>query len=274
MQVKANAKINLALDVVDRKSNGYHELDMIMVSLELADNVEIEFNEEDEIIMGDTELSLENNTVYKALKLFKEHTGIIKNFKIKVEKNIPMQAGLAGGSSDAAAVLIGLNEITNSKLDLDELMFLGAKIGADVPFCLFKKLARVKGIGEKITKINNNVIFDVLLVKPKTGVSTKEAFELLDIENLKHPAIDSIVNKLENNESFLHLIDNSLEQSALKLNLDIYQIKKDLKSYGLKHVLMSGSGSCVFAIDNKDKLFAVYNEIKDKYDFVCLTKTI
>lgn len=251
MIIKAHAKINLGLNVIERYPNGYHSLDMIMMPLALHDTIEIQISEVNEVVFNDSELVIdESNTVVKAMSLMQEEYNIKEKFKIIVSKKIPMQAGLAGGSADAAAVLKGINSLVHCGASIEELAILGKRIGADVPFCVIQQSARVKGIGEQIKVIPQTLDSYVLLVKPNKGVSTKEAFEMLDFNTLLHPPMEEIENALMDGrmKDMFTLLGNSLEQSAFVLVPEIKEIKEHLQVKGFDVVLMSGSGSTVFAL--------------------------
>ena len=153
MKIKANAKVNLVLDVVRRMDNGYHELDMIMVPLSLCDVLNVTIAEEDQIVCGEANFPLdESNTIYKAILLMREHFALKEHFHVEVEKRIPMQAGMAGGSADGAAMLKAIVSLCNLSVDEEEMLVIAKKIGADVPFCYVNEASRVQGIGEKVRR--------------------------------------------------------------------------------------------------------------------------
>ncbi|MGL5978567.1 MAG: 4-(cytidine 5'-diphospho)-2-C-methyl-D-erythritol kinase [Erysipelotrichaceae bacterium] len=274
MKLQANAKINLALDVVTRLDNGYHDLDMIMMPLALHDEIELSCSDDMQYVIDGSDLAMdEHNTIVKAVNLMKATFAIEQNFHIKVTKHIPMQAGLAGGSADAAAVLRGINSLLNLGLGIETLASLGKQIGADVPFCVYNTCARVKGIGEKIRPISNTLQTHVLLVKPNVGVSTPEAFRTLDFTTLHHPDIDAMEQALTNRDwdALVATTGNSLEQSAFVLAPSVAQIKQELQELGFSYVLMSGSGSTVFALSNDVKLL---EEARVKYECQGLFSTV
>lgn len=273
MKIEANAKINLTLDVVRKRDDGYHELDMIMVPLSLCDSLEVSIADRDEIICGSANFPLdESNTIYKAITLLKERFHLKEHFKVVVDKRIPMQAGLAGGSADGAATLKAIISLCKLNIEEEELLMIAKKIGADVPFCVINEVSRVQGIGEKVTRFNIDCPFYLLLVKPEAGVSTKKAFSMIDFENCMHPNVDEAQFALENNEydKFCSCIGNTLEQSAFIITPIIKTIKEELISLGMDSVLMSGSGSTVFGITRDQTwLDQVEQEMKKKYSFVC-----
>lgn len=275
MQILANAKINLSLNVVLKMDNGYHELDMVMMPLALADELELNVHSSNELIIKGSNLVVdEHNTILKAIALMQETYGLREHYQVVLHKRIPMQAGLAGGSADAAAVLRGINELARLHRPLEELAALGKKIGADVPFCVHNTCARVKGIGEQIEPIANTLNMQVLLVKPEQGVSTPLAFQTLDHATLPHPDIDALIEALQNHDenALAKAMGNSLEQSALRLVPEIATIKAELTEMGFVHVLMSGSGSTVFALSHDTELLEkAHKHYKDQGLFSCVS---
>ena len=170
MKIEAHAKVNLSLNVVRKRDDGYHELEMIMVPLTLHDDVTVELSEQDSYSCNIEGLAIdESNTVVKAVKLMKDTYGIKEHFHVHMEKHIPMQAGLAGGSADGAAVMKGIHALLDLKVPISELSMLSKQVGADVPFCVYDTPAVVKGIGEDVTPINCQLDFEILLVQPQEG---------------------------------------------------------------------------------------------------------
>lgn len=269
MKESAYAKINLSLDVVCKREDGYHELSMIMLPLTFHDTLEIELSDKD-IYTSDSDMIFdESNTIVKAVKIMREAYKLKQCFKIHCEKRIPMQAGLAGGSADAAAVLRGINTLCDLRIPINELALLGKKIGADVPFCVLNKPAYVSGIGEKIEPFDPIFDYEILLVKPQKGVSTKRAFEMLDFKTAIHPQISKIVSalKIGNAKEWIPELGNTLEQTAFQLVPEIETIKKQLQKDGFDAVLMSGSGSCLFGLTHN---LALIEQVKvDKYYKEC-----
>lgn len=276
MEYKAYAKINLTLDVVKKRDDGFHELDMMMVPITLHDTLKVSFSDHDEIICGTNQFpNDETNTIYKAIQLMRDSYAFTEHFKVEVTKCIPMQAGLAGGSADGAAMLRAINEMCHLDKDLQELIPIAKKIGADVPFCLLNTSARVKGIGEKIEPFSIESDFYIVLVKPEEGVSTKEAFAGIDFEHCLHPDVSLTQQALLDNnyELFCSSIGNTLEQSAMQITPEVQMIKEELYKENFDAVLMSGSGSSVFALTkDKEKAKEVVEELQMKYDFVCMCK--
>ncbi len=275
---KAYAKINLCLDVKSRREDGYHELDMIMAPLDFYDQLTFNIAEEMSIECNVPYLVFnEKNTIIKAIHVLREEFGFNENFKITLKKHIPTQAGLAGGSADAAATMRAIKKLL--KLDISEkkMIELAKKVGADVPFCLKSKVARVQGIGEDLDYFKFRSDFFVFLVKPFRGISTKEAFELLDIETAPHPDVLKLKKSLiqENYNEFTQCLENSLEQSAFKLLPQIEEIKKALIEFGFDGALMSGSGSTVFAITRDEALVDSATKVfKKKKYFVRKTRIL
>lgn len=275
MEIKAHAKINLCLNVVGKRDDGYHELEMIMVPLTLHDVIQIEIAQEDLYTCSDPSLVVdEHNTVVKALRLLRETFSIQEHFHIHIEKHIPAQAGLAGGSADGAAVLRGIVEQLQLPINTAQLAMLGKKIGADVPFCVYQTCSIVKGIGEFVEPFSFECPYHIVLVKPNTGVSTPVAFAQLDFNACDHPDCEKVKHCLLSKtfNSLPALLKNSLEYSAFKMVPMIKTIKQDLQDMGCFVALMSGSGSTVFAL-TKDEALA--NHIVETYQkqglFSCKT---
>ncbi len=257
MKRKSFAKVNLALDVVKRQANGYHELDMIMAPIDLFDTIEIKIHPTMEFTCNKPYLPWDQrNSIYQAITLIKDTYQLATNFSVRLMKNIPSRGGLGGGSSNAALTLRMLNELLDLKISSTELAKLGLKLGADVPFCLYGQPARVQGIGEKLIPIKQHTSFWIFLAKPNLGISTKEAFKLLDVNQISHPAIDQVALALAEADypKLLATIGNSLENSAIQLGLPLTAIKNDLLSIGFDQVVMSGSGSTVLAFTQSEKL--------------------
>lgn len=271
MQESAYAKINLSLDVVCRRTDGYHELSMIMLPLTFHDTLSIEFSDED-CWTSDKAMPFDDtNTIVRAVKLMRDTYQLKQHFKIDCHKVIPMQAGLAGGSADAAAVMRGINQLCNLNIPNTDLAALGKQIGADVPFCVINKPAYVSGIGEKIEPFKPIFDYEIILVKPAMGVSTASAFKLLDFKSAKHPDIAKIVSALKegHDEEWLPLIGNTLEQPAFKLVPRIGELKQQMMEDGFDAVLMSGSGSALFGLTRNHQLIEEIIASNPYADCVC-----
>ena len=252
-QVKAYAKINLGLDVVRRLENGYHEVRMVMQTVGIYDILTFEKIEEGIKVTTDSgELPTdENNLIYKAALLMKEQYAISEGIHIHLQKNIPIAAGMAGGSTDAAAAMKGMNEIFALGCTQEELRDLGVKIGADVPYCIMGGTALAEGIGEKLTPLNAAPECYVLVAKPDINVSTKYVYEHLDASGVeKHPDIDGMVEAIAagNLRGVTERMENVLESVTVQAHPVIDVIKTQMKECGALNSLMSGSGPTVFGI--------------------------
>ncbi|MBQ3029641.1 MAG: 4-(cytidine 5'-diphospho)-2-C-methyl-D-erythritol kinase [Agathobacter sp.] len=252
--LKALAKINLGLDVVRRREDGYHEVRMIMQTIHLYDKLDIQKTKEEGITIT-SNLSYvptnENNLVYKAGKLLMDEFDIKEGVSVHLQKRIPVAAGMAGGSSDAAAMLYGMNEMFGLGLTRQQLMDRGVKIGADVPYCLMRGTALAEGIGEKLTSLSPMVKCPVLIAKPQISVSTKFVYENLKLdETMIHPDIDQLVTDIKNKD--LHAIaghmGNVLETVTIPEYPIIAEIKEQMMKSGAINSMMSGSGPTVFGL--------------------------
>lgn len=267
--VKAYAKINLGLDVIRKRPDGYHDVRMIMQAVHLHDIINIRKTKFQSITVRSNLYYLptdQRNIVYKAAALFMNNYSIKSGLNISLNKRIPVAAGLAGGSSDAAATLKGLNQLFQTELSLDELMQLGVKIGADVPFCLLMGTALSEGIGEILRPLAPMPACNILLVKPDINVSTKHVYEnlRLDVET-KHPDISAMLEALQETNIYklAPLMGNILESVTIKEYPVIEEIKAIMKDKGALVSLMSGSGPTVFGIfDNQSKAEKVYRFFK------------
>ena len=260
-RIKAYAKINLGLDVVRRLENGYHEVKMVMQTVGIYDVLDFERTDGGIVITTDSgELPTdENNLIYKAAKLMMETYPISGGVKIHLEKHIPIAAGMAGGSTDAAATLKGMNRLFDLGCTLKDLMELGVKIGADVPYCVMGGTALAEGIGEKLTPLAPAPDCYVLVAKPDINVSTKYVYEHLDAQEIvKHPDIDGMVEAIaeESLQGILDRMENVLETVTEKEYPVIGQIKQFLMQRGALGALMSGSGPTVFALYDRNDLAA------------------
>ncbi|MDQ0974214.1 4-diphosphocytidyl-2-C-methyl-D-erythritol kinase [Neobacillus niacini] len=272
--VKAPAKINLSLDVLYKRPDGFHEVEMIMTTIDLADRVELTLLEQDKIhILSHNRYVPDDqrNLAFQAAQLLKDLYQVKKGVQITIEKTIPVAAGLAGGSSDAAATLRGLNKLWGLGLTLDELAEIGSEIGSDVSFCVYGGTALAKGRGEMITDLPAPPTCWVILAKPFIGVSTAEVYRRLDLNGMKHPEIDEMVKAIKNNDyqSVCENVGNVLEDVTLKLHPEVAQIKEQMKRFGADAVLMSGSGPTVFGIVQHDsRMHRIYNGLRGFCDQV------
>ncbi len=254
IELKALAKINLGLDVLGRRENGYHDVRMVMQSIYLYDEVRIEKAEPEEISVISNLSFLptgEGNIAYKAAKLLKDEFQIKDGIKITLNKHIPVAAGLAGGSSNAAAVLFGMNRMFRLGLSQKELMERGVKLGADVPYCIMRGTVLAEGIGEELSVLPPMPKCTVLIAKPPVSVSTKVVYEALDSGNIvKHPDIDGIIEGLQNRDlrQVAASMGNVLEDVTIPMHPVIEDIKNEMKACGALNAMMSGSGPTVFGL--------------------------
>jgi len=276
MKERAYAKINLCLDVVGRRDDGYHELKMIMVPVNFYDILEMNFADETSLALNRSYLPVnEKNTIIKAIRVMQERYGVQAEFACSLSKHIPTRAGLAGGSADAAAAIRMINRMCRLNLPPEELIAAGKLVGADVPFCILNRPALVEGIGEKIMPFHCDPDFEILLVKPRKGVSTKEAFEIVDSQENDHPDCMALMNALIMNdyEGVVSNLGNSLEPAAVQLVSEIRVVKEKLTAMGFDGVLMSGSGSTVFGITrNTELLDASMEKLRNEKYFVRKTR--
>lgn len=259
MYIKAYAKINIALNVLGKDDNGYHQLDMVNLPLELRDTIEISvlpgskdsFITCDDIEIEDTKYNLISVAIAKAREKYK----FKQQFSIHVFKEIPISAGLAGGSANAAAILNALFELLKIKPSRQEVIELAKSIGADVPFCMFSVPSRVRGIGEIIEPINAKKVYQVLIVKPRNGLSTKNVFDQADTMELENGNVENVIKALETGDDGLlsSSVHNALEKVSFLMLPEIKAIKEMMVADGLKTVLMSGSGSSIIALENDAK---------------------
>ena len=269
--VKSYAKINISLNVLNKRSDGYHELDSVMVPIELHDTLLISYLERKDNFVTVDDFSnglIHYNLASQAIEVMAKKYNFNRHFRIYIHKVIPMQAGMGGGSSNAAFTMKAVDEMLKLNATDEELIELSTPLGADIPFFIKSVPARCGGIGEKMVPINIKNPYHVLIVKPDSGCSTKEVFKLADSQPYKQVNIDKVVEALENGDDELlaENMGNSLEEAAISLVPEIQEIKDYLFSKGLKLVLMSGSGSAVYALSHdKAELKKIMLEIEDKW---------
>lgn len=279
--INSYGKINLGLDVLYRRDNSYHEINTIMQQISLNDILTIkEIKKDIEIECNKEEVPLDStNLVYHAWKKMQEKTGINRGIKVNIYKRIPVAAGLAGGSANAAAVLKGLNELWGLKLSEKELMEIGVEIGADVPYCIMGGTAFAEGIGEKLTKIRSFKDKNVLLINPGIGISTAEVYKNIRLNKQSHIDIKKIMSFIEEDDinSVAKSITNIMEEVVIEKTPIISEIKRDMLDYGALGSLMSGSGPTVFGLfEDLDKLQFCKKNLEKKYNkgVVLIVKTI
>lgn len=269
IRLNALAKINLGLDVVRKREDGYHEVRMIMQTVKLYDQIEIHRTDKPGIKVKTNLQYLpvnENNLVYKAAQLLMEEFEIQKGVSIKLRKVIPVAAGMAGGSSDAAAALVGINRMFGLGLTKQELMERGVKIGADVPYCVMRGTALAEGIGEKLTRLAPMPKCHILIAKPGIHVSTKFVYTNLKADELtEHPDIDGQVAALKEGDlqGVASLMGNVLETVTIPAYPVIGEIKEQMLAYGAAGAMMSGSGPTVFGLfEDKECARAAYEKLR------------
>ena len=272
VQLKARAKINLTLDVLSRRENGYHDVEMLMQQINLYDNVTVSKNSSGEIKLTCTDVFLpidEKNIAFQAAKLMQEMFSIKEGFDIHIEKQIPVAAGLAGGSTDAAAVIKAINQLCELNLATEKLQEIGFKLGADVPFCFLEGCALAKGLGEILQPIRGFEHAWMVLVKPSFGVSTKEVYAGLDLNAIKErPETAKMIEALkeQNKRVILSGLCNVLETVTLNLYPKVAEIKETLTSYGAEGILMSGSGPTVFGFfPSYERAKKAHKKLKKQY---------
>ncbi len=279
--VKALAKINLAIDVLSKREDGYHEIDMVTIPLKLHDSIEITpfpANSRTETYLycdDPTIVCDESNLAYKALDAMRENLRVNGKFCINIHKRIPVQAGLGGGSADAAAVIKALDNYMHESIE-DKARIeqeLALKIGSDVPFCLYDKPSRVEGRGEKLTKINVMTPYQVLIVKPNVGLSTKSVYEAYDLvsDEISHPDITALIKGLEigDEEMIRKNMVNVLSVPAIKALPLIQELLDRMTEMGLVLNGMSGTGSACFALHKDKKILERAKNIFTKEGYEC-----
>ncbi|MBU5350544.1 4-(cytidine 5'-diphospho)-2-C-methyl-D-erythritol kinase [Paenibacillus sp. FSL W7-1279] len=266
---KAPAKINLMLDVLHKRPDGFHEVEMVMTMIDLADRLEMSEQKRDTIIItsqaGYIPLD-EKNLAFQAARLIKERYDVKQGVHIHLDKKIPVAAGLAGGSSDAAATLRGLNRLWGLGIPQEELLALGAELGSDVPFCVTGGTALATGRGEVLTPIPNPPQCWVIVAKPPINVSTAEVYGRLRSEQIqRHPSAERMVEALTQGsfQQMCQSLGNVLEEVTLKMHPEVQQLKEGMLKLGADGALMSGSGPTVFGLVSKEsKVARIYNGLR------------
>lgn len=260
---QCKAKINLAIDVLGRRANGYHDVRMVMQQVDVCDTVRIDLRDDGEIILhGENMPCDETNLAYRAARAYFDTVRSNQGCDIYIQKRIPMGAGMAGGSTDAAGVINGLDELVGSGLSLEERMKIGGRLGADIPFCIMGGCVLAEGIGDRLTPIPEPPKVYYLIAKPVQSVSTKWVYENLDFS--EKPAgldIDALVKAVRNHDlkGIYKNMGNVLENAAAAICPDVALYKADMIRLGAEVSLMSGSGSAVFGIfEDKEKADTAY----------------
>ena len=281
IQLKSRAKINVSIDILGKREDGYHLVEMIMQTIDLFDKIKIFSLKEDTIIIESNSLDIpldSTNIVYKAADLIKKQYNIKEGVKIIIEKNIPIAAGMAGGSSNAAAVLVGLNQLWQLKLSENKLKELGLKLGADVPFCIGGQTALAENIGEKLTKIDglSENIF-ILVCKPELFVSTKEIYEEIDSKIIEKRPNNKLLIQLLKENKIQQIADNMynvLEEVTRERYPVIEEIEKIMMENDALGSMMSGSGPTVFGLyRNREDAENCKNKLLKKFSQVYIVKS-
>lgn len=274
MKDRAYAKINLSLNITGVREDGYHTLESIFLPIDFYDELEIEKADKMSYSCNNRYIKFnESNTVVKAIELMKKEYDIKDNFNVYLDKHLPMQAGLAGGSTDASSVIRILDKMYGLNISKEKAIELTSKIGADVTFTYFSKPALVTGVGENIEPINVKEKYYCLIAKPSKGVSTKACYEAMDLATCPHPDINALRKALENGEDIIPFLGNSMEPAAINLVKEIADLKKEIVKMGADFALMSGSGSSVFTLSKDDQLIKkLASELKKEGYFARYTR--
>ncbi len=270
--MKARAKINLTLEVLDKRKDGYHNLKSVFQKVNLYDEIYIYKTDRNdfELETNIEELNSKDNIIYKAYLKLKERFDIISGVKVVLNKRIPMQAGMAGGSTDCASFILGMNKLFDLNLTEKEIITLGKSLGADVVPCLYNKAVLAEGIGEIVTKIDTSFKYYIVVIKPELSCNTGEMFKKLDSRDriLKIDNSENIIKALE--DSNIELLSNNLYNTFEDV-VETKSIKDELIKNKALGALLTGSGSCVFGIfKNKEEAKFAYNNLKEKYKtYIC-----
>jgi len=271
IRLKARAKINLGLDVLGKRENGYHDVRMVMQTVGIYDRLIITKIPEDEIRININLKFLpvnENNLIYKAYKLMKDEYGFSGGIDVDLNKFIPIAAGMAGGSTDAASTMFAINRLFELGLSNEELMKQGVKIGADVPYCIMRGTVLAEGIGEELKELPPMPKCTVLIAKPPISVSTKVVYEALDAKEIsEHPDIDGVIEGLEEGslKKVASAMGNVLEDVTIPMHPVIEEIKQEMKECGALNAMMSGSGPTVFGLfENRTAAREAQRRIREK----------
>lgn len=269
IRLKARAKINLGLDVLGKREDGYHEVRMVMQTIGIYDRLILTKIPEEEIRITSNLAFLpvnENNLIYKAIKLLKDEYHFPGGVSVDLNKFIPVAAGMAGGSTDAAAVLYGINKLWKLGIPMQRLMEYGLQIGADVPFCLLRGTALAEGIGEELTSLPPMPQCYILIAKPPVSVSTKSVYQALDaLAQPPHPPIDAQLEDLKAQDlaSLAAHMGNVLEDVTIPMHPQIAQIKQLMTDHGATTAMMSGSGPTVFGIfSDKEQAYIAKEQVR------------
>lgn len=277
---KARAKINLTLDVLHKRSDGYHEVEMVMQTVDFCDYISLQSSATGKVSVRSNALYIphdERNLAFRAAQVLRTQLGVHDGVVIDIDKRIPVAAGLAGGSADAAAVLRGLNQLWNLQLSREELCTIGAEVGSDVPFCVVGGTAVVRGRGEYVESLAAHPSFWVVLAKPPVAVSTAEIYAALDMTRIHtHPHAQTMVQALTqgNLRAVANAAGNVLEEVTIRQYPEIAKLKDQIERLGARMALMSGSGPTVFALfEREQRARRVFNTLRRTLKEVYLCQT-
>ena len=281
IELKSRAKINLSIDVLGKREDGYHLVEMIMQTIDLYDVIKIRELSSDDIIIKSNSKDIpldDTNIVYKAINLLRDKFNINKGIEVFLQKNIPIAAGMAGGSSNAAAILVGLNKLWSLNLSELDLQELGLNLGADVPFCISGKTALAKGIGEELTFVKGlPKDISILICKPEIFVSTKDVYEGLDLNNIQiRPNNEKLLEYLKEEDvsSLAKNMVNVLEGVTSNSYIEIKDIENTIMENGALGSMMSGSGPTVFGLyKNREDALSCKKKLLRKYKQVYIVNS-
>jgi len=277
--LEAPAKVNLTLDILGKRADGYHELETVMHQIDLVDRIYLKRGGTDLRVSSNSELipNNEENLAYKAARLMYEKFTVREGLKIYIEKNIPVGAGLAGGSTDAAAVIIGMNLLFGLRLGLESLLELGAIIGSDVPFCILGGSALARGRGEKLTPLDEGPSLNLVLVKPDFQISTREVYQAFRLGKVVKSPDNTAFLAAWHNYDIINVaqeMNNVLETVSMQEHAEIAFIKQQLLASGALNVLMSGSGPSVFGLyASLEDARQAFKNMQDQYKEVFLVSS-
>lgn len=276
--IKCPAKINLSLDILGKRSDGFHEINTIMQTISLEDKVTIEKANEFSISVEGEDIPLDdNNIALKVAKIMFKDYNLKGGVKVHIKKNIPVAAGLAGGSTNAAGVIKGINSLFSLNLSKGEMKKVAEKVGSDVAFLIEEGTALCTGKGEKVTPLNSLVGHSVLIAKPSISISTKWVYNNLNLDKIKNRPINEILLEcIKNNDidTLSRNLVNVLETVTIPENIIIKDIKEVMMKHGALGSIMSGSGPTVFGIFKEDNINNCYNHLKKEFDQVYIVKMI
>lgn len=276
MKRKSYAKINLTLDVIEKREDGYHNIDGIMQMIDLYDEVEVKISDKFEITSNSKEIPLdEKNLVYKVYYVMKEKYKFNENFSIHIDKNIPVSAGIGGGSSNSAVVIEMINELLGLKMSLEDRKQIGRKVGADIPYLLVGKTARTMGIGDELEILETLPTTDILIVNNGVEISTPYVYSKI-VPSGNSERVDKLISTYKNRkyDEFFSNLYNVMEEVSISYCPEIKNIKDKMYEFNCVKSLMSGSGPTVFGIFNNKDINDAYEFFKKVYKNTYKVKTM